>query len=313
MQNALAILVALLGSLLMAIGTQMQSSGVRDSGRATAAVRSGGFTLAQLFPLLRSKRWVFGTLLLGLAILVQLSALGLAPLMVVQPVGVLGLVITTALNARLHHVTPSRSLVTGVMMCVAGVGIFLVLTTLYAEDQEVSDARLLITCGVFVVVVGIVLATLRLLNRRGGALGYIVGTGVLYGFVSTFAKILLARWQNGTLDAHALLPAVLLLLAVGLGMWFVQNAHASGPPDLVMAGLTVIDPIVGVLIGMTILGEAVGIPLWVLPFLIASGLLAVLGVFRIARAHPQNQAGAARRESEVPAQPGDSGTGADDR
>ena len=289
MQNALAIAVALFGSVLMAVGTQMQSSGVRDSGRANAAMKQGGFTFAQLFPLLRSKRWVFGTLLLGAAIALQLSALSLAPLMVVQPVGVLGLVVTTALNAKLHHLHLRGPLIAGVLMCTAGIALFLTLAAMVAVDQEVSDVRLVVVCGLFVVVLGLVLATLRMLNRRAGALGFIVATGILYGFVSTFAKVLIARWQGGRLDAYSLGPAVLLVVAAVLGMWFVQDAHASGPPDLVMAGLTVIDPIVGVVVGMTVLGEASDMRLWMLPLFVLSGALAVAGVVRISRSHPETR------------------------
>ena len=40
-----------------------------------------------------------------------------------------------------------------------------------------------------------------------------------------------------------------LRAAGGRGSWFVQNAYSGGPPDLVIAGLTVIDPIVGIAIG----------------------------------------------------------------
>ena len=48
---------------------------------------------------------------------------------------------------------------------------------------------------------------------------------------------------------------VAIVAAGGLGSWFVQNAYSGGPPDLVIAGLTVIDPIVGIAIGIAILGE----------------------------------------------------------
>ena len=73
-----------------------------------------------------------------------------------------------------------------------------------------------------------------------------------------------------------------------LGSWFVQNAYSGGPPDLVIAGLTVIDPIVGIAIGITILGElrpdvhavtaiAMG----------AAGSLAIVGVIALSRHHPE--------------------------
>jgi hypothetical protein len=74
---------------------------------------------------------------------------------------------------------------------------------------------------------------------------------------------------------------------MALGGWFVQNAYASGPPDLVIAGLTVIDPLVAVIIGVTILGEMDGVSGWYsLAFLLCGGL-AITGVLLLSRVHPE--------------------------
>ena len=67
----------------------------------------------------------------------------------------------------------------------------------------------------------------------------------------------------------------------------MQSAYASGPPDLVIAGLTVIDPVVGISIGIFILGElrpdvepvfAIG--------MVGAGLVAIVGVIALSRHHP---------------------------
>ena len=74
---------------------------------------------------------------------------------------------------------------------------------------------------------------------------------------------------------------------MALGVWFVQSAYATGPPDLVIAGLTVIDPIVGIAVGIIILEElqpevrtvvALGMG--------AAALVAIVGVVALARHHP---------------------------
>ena len=67
----------------------------------------------------------------------------------------------------------------------------------------------------------------------------------------------------------------------------MQTAYSSGPPDLVIAGLTVIDPIVAILIGLIVLNEAAGAPLWVYIAFGVVGAIAVWGVFQLARYHPQ--------------------------
>jgi drug/metabolite transporter (DMT)-like permease len=79
-----------------------------------------------------------------------------------------------------------------------------------------------------------------------------------------------------------------LLIGALLGMVFVQNAYSSGPPDLVVAGLTVIDPIVAVLIGIVVLNEAAGAPAWAIVAFVISGAVAVVGVLGLAKFHPQS-------------------------
>jgi hypothetical protein len=78
-----------------------------------------------------------------------------------------------------------------------------------------------------------------------------------------------------------------LIGAVTLGGWFVQNAYSSGPPDLVIAGLTVIDPLVAVSIGIVILGEAKSANFLTILGWLISAIVAVIGVYLLSRVHPE--------------------------
>ena len=119
---------------------------------------------------------------------------------------------------------------------------------------------------------------------------YILGAGVLYGFVATLAKVVIDRTKTGDfLDGLTLLCVGALLLATVLGGYFVQNAYASGPPDLVIAGLTVIDPLVAVSIGIVVLNEAAGAPLFTVVGFVVAGIIAIYGVFELSKHHPQTQ------------------------
>ena len=73
-----------------------------------------------------------------------------------------------------------------------------------------------------------------------------------------------------------------LLIAALAGSFLVQNAHTRGTPELVVAGLTVIDPLVAVAIGITILGEADAAPPLAIILFLLSGATAVAGVFLLA-------------------------------
>ena len=62
--------------------------------------------------------------------------------------------------------------------------------------------------------------------------------------------------------------------------------HLQPAPDLVIAGLTVIDPLVAVTIGITILNEAAAAQLWQMLAFLLCGAVAIVGVFLLARVHP---------------------------
>ncbi|MCM3696588.1 DMT family transporter [Microbacterium oleivorans] len=279
--------LAVIGAVFMSFGAQYQHRGVQKVERLTAQAGVSGLTGGQLLRLLRRPSWVLGTVMLGLAILCQLAALSFAPLILVQPIGAISLVITTLLNARVSGHKPTRRSITSIALCVGGIFIFVTVAALYATERPISDPQLLtvlwILLGV-VVVLSVLWVTLR---KRMRALFYIVAAGIVYGFVATLAKVVINRISNGDFEWLTVLCIVALLAGTAMGAYFVQTAYSSGPPDLVIAGLTVIDPIVAIVIGLAVLDEARGAPFWAYIGFAIAGALAIIGVFQLARYHPQ--------------------------
>ena len=105
--------------------------------------------------------------------------------------------------------------------------------------------------------------------------------------MATLAKVVIKRVQAGNFDWITIVCVIALIAAAAVGAYFVQTAYSSGPPDLVIAGLTVVDPLIAVLIGMVVLGEAAAAPPWVLVIFAIAGAIAVWGVVGLARYHPQ--------------------------
>lgn len=287
----LGIPVALIGACFLSVGAQLQHHGVAKV-EANAGHGDGGMSLRNLGLLLARPSWVIGTLLLGLAIVFQLVSLKLSPIILVQPLGVVGLVITSILNARVSGVKLNHQSVVAVILCVSGVGAFVLLAAVFARDEPVTSRALVVILIVLAVVL-IVFGTLFwFLRHRFKAIIYVVGAGVLYGFVATLAKVAIDRISNQEWDWLLVACIVALLLAAVLGAYFVQNAYSSGPPDLVIAGLTVIDPLVAVTIGIVVLNEAAGAPWWAMLGFAATGAVAIFGVFQLAKHHPQTSADA---------------------
>lgn len=284
--QAVGIPIALTGAIFLSLGAQFQHRGVNKVDTRTTG-RGGGLSVGQLWSLLRRPSWVIGTLLLGLAVVFQLTSLAFSPLIVVQPLGAVALVITAILNARISKTRLDRLSIRAILLCVGGVGLFVTIAAFTAVETEITDRQLLtilIILGVVVVLFGLAFAYLR---KRFKAIFYIVAAGALYGFVVTLAKVVIRRILQNNFDWLTLSCVAVLLIAAALGGYFVQTAYSSGPPDLVIAGLTVIDPLVAVSIGVVVLGEAAAAPLYAIVSFFVTGIIAIYGVLQLAKHHPQ--------------------------
>ncbi|QEO13117.1 multidrug DMT transporter permease [Agromyces intestinalis] len=288
-QQFIGIPLALIGAVFLSLGAQFQHRGVVKVESHTTDTLGKGLNGKQLMLLLARPSWVIGTLMLGLAIVFQLTSLYFAPLIVVQPLGAIALVITSIVNSKVNHVQLNRTSITAIVMCVGGVFLFVGVAAFTAVDKPVTERQLaviLIVLAIVLVLAGLAFAFFR---RSIRAIFYVLLAGVLYGFVATLAKVIIGRIQQGEFEWLTLLCVIALLAATALGAYFVQNAYASGPPDLVIAGLTVVDPLVAVVIGIVVLGEASQAPPWAMVVFAVTGVIAVWGVFLLARSHPQTR------------------------
>ncbi|WP_430592841.1 DMT family transporter [Humidisolicoccus flavus] len=287
--QALGIPIALVGAVFLSLGAQFQHRGV-DGVQGSAVKTGASLGLKNLLQLLRRPSWVIGTIMLGLAVVFQLTSLSFAPLIVVQPLGAVALVITAVVNSRVAKIKLDSASVKSIAYCLFGIGVFVTVAAMYAVERPIRDNQLG-TVLALLVVAGVGLAVAWFFFRtRANAVFYVAAAGGLYGFVVTLAKVVLNRITSGNFEWLTVLCIVALIATALLGGYFVQLAYASGPPDLVIAGLTVIDPLVAVLIGVTVLGEAAQTPPWALIVFAGAGALAIFGVFQIAKHHPQLKA-----------------------
>lgn len=287
--QALMIPVALVGAVFLSLGAQFQSRGVQRV-EARLGRQSKGLSVRHVLALLSSGSWVLGTLMLGVAVVLQLVSITYAPLIVVQPLGAVALVITTWFSSRSTGVPLGQRARRAVWTCIIGVAIFVGIAAFVGHESAITVKQLVTVLVVLSIVLVLVLVSFRFVAKRRNALYYIVGAGVLYGFVATLAKVVLNRFVNGTFDWLTVLAIVGVVVAASLGGYFVQNAYSSGSADLVIAGLTVIDPIVAVGIGVVVLDEASGAPVVAVAGFVVAAAIAITGVFLLAKHHPQTRA-----------------------
>lgn len=284
------IALAVASALALSIGNLLQARGVRVMESRAAAGQSG----SKVGHLLRNRVWLAGAVLLGVSIVLQMGSLAFAPLIVVQPIGVSALVFTVLLTAIVLKRAPSAQVVRAIVVCVVGVAAFVTVAALVSTQTSITDGQLL---AVLIVLVAVLLGTAILLvagrRRKTPPVLWVLLGGVYSAFVATLGKTVILRVQtllaSGRFvwDAADLLTLFCLIgigVAGGLSIYFVQRAHADNRPDVVVAGLTVVDPTVAVVLGITILGEAAGAPLWAFFAFVAAGAVAVGGVFALSHA-----------------------------
>lgn len=283
----LGVFLAILSAGILSVGNLWQSRGVK-----LAAERSSHD--ASFMQLLKTPIWLAGTALFGLAIVVQMGSLALAPLIVVQPIGVAALVFTTLLTTRSTGKKPARAVVTAIITSLIGVTVFVTVAAVVSRQKPIGDQQLIemMTVLAAVLIASIVVVWVGKRGSRTPLLFVVLG-GVYSGFVATLGKTVILRVEAMFTGGHFQLGSdglltLLCLLGIGvasvLSIYFVQYSHTCNPPDVVIAGLTVIDPALAVILGITILQEAAGAPVWSTFAFIGAGVVAVTGVIRLAKA-----------------------------
>ncbi len=274
----LGILLAVLGAGCFAVGVSLQHQGV-------GLVRTGE-TLrpSSLVALVRIPRWWLGVGTSSIGAVLHAVALGIAPLTVVQPVGVLALGLTALINARLSGRQLSSSAILAIAASTAGVVVFLLLAGGNVNSSVVPDGtelRAALPVALAVVALAIVAATSQ---GRRRSLSLSTAAGISYGFTALLMRAVAQDFQAGGWGGVSIVAIVGLALAMAMGGWFMQQSYAAGPPQLAVASVTVVDPIVAVVIGVTLLGEAAGIPWWLGLGELLAGAVAIAGVIALANA-----------------------------
>lgn len=274
-----AVLLAVGGACCYAFGARHQNAAVRGL---------DDLTVRGLLRLARDRGWLTGLLLLAAGTGLHVTAVALAPLTVVQPIGALALALTAVLHARARGVRLNRASVAAIVACIGGIAAFVGLATGSVRPAPVTTTealRVLALLGAAAIAFGLVLAVTR--RGRARALMHLAAAGMAFGFVATLTRVITQRVrEDGLTDPFLLLPALAITGALLAGGWCLQRAHADGPPDLVVAGLTVIDPLVAVSIGLTVLGEAPHPHPATLAALTGAAAVAAGGVAVLARHHP---------------------------
>jgi hypothetical protein len=276
----LAIVLAVLGAGLSAVGVQLQAAGVREESRAD------GLRLRGLGRLAHNRVWLLGLAVLFICAVLQILALALAPVTVVAPIVVLALPVSVVINARAGDARLDVPASVAVVASTGGVALFVALAAGAAKPVAFGGDKLL--QAVELVTLAVVLLGLAGTVRQGitRCLAFAAGTGSAYGLVSVLVRDVTYSFEKGGIAAVPPLSVAGLVLAFAAGCWLLQLAYASGPPDVVVGCQTVLNPLVATALGIGLLDETVNAGGWRGIGLVAGGAAAIVGVVVLARHRP---------------------------
>ncbi|MDL5157703.1 DMT family transporter [Actinomycetospora termitidis] len=242
----LAVGLALCSAFLYALAAALQRLG---AGRV-ADERSGTF----FGDLALQPVWWCGVASMAAGAAIHVVALGLASVTLVQPVGVLALVLALPLDARLERRTVTRPEWTAAAVLVAGLGGLLALAPHRGDPRPAPTSGLVGTVVTAVVVLAVIAGVGMRLPRGSRAVCRAAGAGLCAGTTSGLVRPVLHGLRHG-LDVGVLTAGVGVLVLPVLGLLLLQTAYRDGGLDAGLATQTTVDPVVAGAIGIAVLGE----------------------------------------------------------
>ncbi|MFJ7768277.1 DMT family transporter [Streptomyces sp. NPDC097107] len=272
---ALSVLLSLVSAVAYAGGAIVQER---------VAASSPG---AQYAPLRRPGWWA-AVGLNGLGGLLHVVALALGPLSLVQPLGALTIVFALPMAALFVGRKAGATAWRGALM--ATVGLAGLLSLVGASDAQSLDTGQRVGAAVVTgaVVVALMIAG-RAAHRHPAVRSILLATasGIAFGMSSVFTKTVAVDWSGGMSAADLPTLAVIGVLATA-GMLLSQASYRGAGLAAPLATLTVVNPVVAAVVGITMFGETfrygtAGTALALSCGVVAAGGLILLTTERIAR------------------------------
>ncbi|WP_020660531.1 glycosyltransferase [Amycolatopsis benzoatilytica] len=237
--------MTLLAIVLAAAAACFFAAAVRLQHRSVQTADATGLRFAGA--VLRNPRWLGGTSLAVLGGALHLTALSLAPLAIVQPIGVLSLVLTVGFG---NPDRTSRVVAATVAVC-AGVGGFVLLSA--ASVGSAAVPGLAVAQPVLLLGAGAA-AVAWFVRGQAKCLTQAAAAAVLFGLGAATMRVAALHLLHGTPGAGVLLAAEAGLLLL-TGGWLLHRAYASGPAAVAVAATTVVDPFTAILASALLFGE----------------------------------------------------------
>ncbi len=295
----LAIVLGVVGSFCFALSAKVQHGAVGEQVEDNRSKQR--MDRRDLGRLMKEPRWWGGLGLMGISLACQVTGLTMAPVSIVQPVGLLAFPWSVILAARTRDSRFPVIVLAVSLTVLATLGFILVVAT----HTSASDELDLIP----VAVAACIIYGLAALFALGGARGpkpwrcllWASGGAVFYGLEAALVKSIIeyAKLHEWWRDPMIWGIAVALVLGSALAGLMVQQGYATGPAEIVVGSMTVTSPVVAVVFGIAVLHEGSNLTPQAAISMLLLGATAIMGVVALTRFHPDYHETRAHQEVEA--------------
>ncbi len=259
---------------------------------------------SMLTRIIRQPAWLLGFAAMLVSFLLQGLALRLGPLAVVEPVLAVELPLTLLFASVLFKRRLPRQDWVAVGVMAAGLAVFVAtLAPSGGDAQSVPTSVTAPAAAGTAVGIGLIAAIAALGPQLSRAALYGVAAGAGFGLTASLLKLVVSRFDQ----LFVSWPTYAMAAAGACSVLLVQAALHAGTLVAAQPGLTLVDPLVSLMWGIVIFGEAPRTG----PILVLTGLAAlaiIVAVLALARAsaaeHSHDpESPAARGDRQVPERP----------
>ena len=247
----LATLLALAAALMIGIGEVIQQQSAQD----VTGERVG--TIELFGRLLRDRQWWAGGLAAAAGFALQAAALNFGSVVLVQALLVISLLFALLISAIANHRRITRWEGTWAGLLVAAVAVVVTVGNLQEGHARASLHAWGVVAAIMVPALVVCAIGARIFSGSVSAMLLGLLSGSLWGVFYVLTKGVVAQFGHG-IGALLRTPELYAwgVVAISATAW-VQSAFRAGPLSASLPAITVSNPLVASVLGVTILGETI--------------------------------------------------------
>lgn len=244
-----AVVLTLISAFFFALAAALQQ-------REAATVHDDDARSARLLLVLVRRRWWLAGVaadIVGFVVLV--AALAVGRLVIVQPLTVTLLLFALPLSAWFSRRRVLRSDMAWAAALTVALGVFVVVSNASAGVDTAPNRRWLtaaITAGV-PLLIAVAVGVRSRGSRRALALG--LAAGIVFAFNDAIIRTVTRQFDHGIVAELRSWPLYVLAVLLTLGLWLQQSSYQAHALQASLPAITVAQPVVGVLLGVTLFEE----------------------------------------------------------